>query len=62
METSVYQKKIFLENPFFPFENTVFVRKIQVLTPKTRFSHIKDYFISETVFYSENLSFPTENF
>ena len=34
-----------------------FVIKIPVLTPKTRFSLRKEYFTSEIVFYSGNLSF-----
>ena len=39
-----------------PFRN----KKIPVLTPKTRFSRRKEYFISEIVFYSGNLSFCRE--
>ena len=39
-----------------PFRN----KKIQVLTPKTRFCRIKEYFISEMVFYDGNLSFCRE--
>ena len=39
-----------------PFRN----KKIPVLTPKTRFSRRKDYFTSEIVFYSGNLSFCKE--
>ena len=38
-----------------------FVIKIPVLTPKTRFSRRKEYFTSEIVFYSGNLSFCIEN-
>ena len=38
-----------------------FILKIPVLTPKTRFSRRKEYFISEIVFYSGNLSFCREN-
>ena len=34
-----------------------FVIKIPVLTRKTRFSRRKEYFTSEIVFYSGNLSF-----
>ena len=37
-----------------------FVIKIPVLTPKTRFSRRKEYFTSEIVFYSGNLSFCRE--
>ena len=37
-----------------------FVIKIPVLTPKTRFSLRKEYFTSEIVFYSGNLSFCIE--
>ena len=37
-----------------------FVIKIPVLTPKTRFSRRKEYFTSEIVFYSGNLSFCIE--
>ena len=37
-----------------------FVIKIQVSTPKTRFSRRKEYFTSEIVFYSGNLSFCRE--
>ena len=37
-----------------------FVIKIPVLTPKTRFSRRKEYFISEIVFDSGNLSFCRE--
>ena len=48
-------------NPvFFPLEKTRFVRKIQVLTLKTRFSRGKGYFTSEIVFYSGNFSFSRE--
>ena len=35
-------------------------KKIPVLTAKTRFSRRKEYFISEIVFYSGNLSFCSE--
>ena len=37
-----------------------FVIKVPVLTPKTRFSLRKEYFTSEIVFYSGNLSFCIE--
>ena len=37
-----------------------FVIKIPVLAPKTRFSRRKEYFTSEIVFYSGNLSFCRE--
>ena len=36
------------------------IKKIPVLTPKTRFSRRKEYFLSEIVFYSGNLSFCRE--
>ena len=39
-----------------PFRN----KKIQVLTPKTRICRLKEYFISEIVFYGGNLSFCRE--
>ena len=42
---------------FFPLEKTVLFRKIQVLTPKTRFSRGKEYFTSAIVFYSGKFSF-----
>ena len=42
---------------FYPVEKTVLLKKIQVLTPKTRFARGKVYFTSEIVFYSGNLSF-----
>ena len=41
-------------------EKTVLLKKIQVLTPKTRFARGKLYFTSEIVFYSGNLSFSAE--
>ena len=41
-------------------EKTVFVIKITVLTPKTRFSRRNVYFTSEIVFYSGNLRFCRE--
>ena len=44
-----------LENPFFLSEKYRFVVKIQILSPKTRFSHGKEYITSEIVFYSRNL-------
>ena len=40
----------FVENPFFSSGKDRFVRKIQVLTPKTRFYCGKGYFTSEIVF------------
>ena len=46
---------------FFPVEKTVLLKKIQVLTPKTRFARGKVYFTSEIVFYSGNLIFSREN-
>ena len=55
METSVFVEKnleIFLVEKCF--------EKIPVLTPKTRFSRRKEYFTSEIVFYSGNLSFCRE--
>ena len=45
---------------FYPVEKTVLLKKIQVLTPKTRFSHRKVYFTSEILFYSGNLRFSAE--
>ena len=39
-----------------PFRN----KKIQVLTPKTRFCRLKEYFIAEKLFYGGNLSFCRE--
>ena len=48
------------ENPLFSSGKDRFVRKIQVLTPKTRFSSRKELISSEIVFYSGNLSFPRE--
>ena len=57
METSVFLDKR-LENPVFSSEKYRFVVKIQILTPKMRFSHGKEYFTPEIVFYSGNLSFP----
>ena len=61
MDTSVFLQKKLVENPgvFFIRKNRI-VRKIQVLTPKTRFSRGKGYFTFEIVFYSGNLSFPIE--
>ena len=41
-----------------PFRN----KKIQVLTQKTRFCRLKEYFISEKLFYGGNLSFCREKF
>ena len=49
-----------LENPFFSSGKHRFGRKRKVLTSKTRFSPKTDYFTSEIVFYSGNLSFPRE--
>ena len=60
METSVFLEKICSNPGFFSSGKDRFVRKIQVLTAKTRFSHRKVYFTSETVFYSGNLSFSAE--
>ena len=37
-----------------------FVIKIPVLTPKTRFCRLKEYFIDEKLFYGGNLSFCRE--
>ena len=45
---------------FFFVGKDRFVIKIPVLTPKTRFSRRKEYFTSEIVFYSGNLSFCRE--
>ena len=55
-----FSREKFVEIPFYSVGKDRFVRKIQVLTPKTRFSRGKEYFTSETVFYSGNLSFPRE--
>ena len=60
METSVFLEKICSNPGVFSSGKDRFVRKIQVLTAKTRFSHRKVYFTSETVFYSGNLSFSAE--
>ena len=61
METSVFLEKILWQSRgFFPVENDRFVRKIKVLTAKTRFSHRKVYFTSEIVFYNGNLRFSAE--
>ena len=40
-----------------PFRN----KKIQVLTPKTRFFRLKEYIICEKLFYGGNLSFLEKN-
>ena len=56
-----FPREKLLENTFFPGKHR-FVRKIQFLKSKTRFSSIKEYFTSEIVFYSCNLSFSKENF
>ena len=60
VETSVFSREKLVEIPFFSIRKNRFVRKMQVLTPKTRFSRNKGYFTSEIVFYSSNLSFSRE--
>ena len=60
METSVFLEEESCKSRFFSIRKNRFVRKIQVLTPKTRFSRGKEYFTSEIVFYSGNLSFSEE--
>ena len=59
METSVFREKLVEISGFFGGKDR-FVIKIPVLTPKTRFSRRKEYFTSEIVFYSGNLSFCRE--
>ena len=44
----------------FSSGNHRFLKKIQVLTSRTRYSRRKKLFTSEIVFYSGNLSFPRE--
>ena len=58
VETSVLLEKNLYKIPFFSSRKGRFVRKVQVLSPKTRFSRGKVYFTSEIMFYSGNLSFP----
>ena len=54
-------REILVEIPGFFFGGKDgFVIKIPVLTPKTRFSLRKEYFTSEILFYSGNLSFCRE--
>ena len=55
-----FSREKLVEIPFFSIRKNRFVRKMQVLTPKTRFSRNKGYFTSEIVFYSSNLSFSRE--
>ena len=55
-----FSKGKLVEIPFFSIRKVSFVRKIQVSTPKTRFSRDKGYFVSEIVFYVGNLSFSRE--
>ena len=59
MKTSVFIEKT-CKSRFFALEKNRFVRKIQVLTPKTKFSRGKENFTSEIVFFSGNLSFSIE--
>ena len=54
---SFFREKLVEIPGFFLVEKFRFVIKIPVLTPKTRFSRRKEYFTSEIVFYSGNLSF-----
>ena len=44
-----FSREKLVEIPFFPAGKDRFVRKIQVLTPKTRFSRWKEYLTSEIV-------------
>ena len=44
-------------SPVFSNGKHRFIRKIQGLTPKTRFSRGTEYFTSEIVFYSGNIFF-----
>ena len=60
VETSVFLEKNLCMIRFFFSGKDRFVRKIQVLTPKRRFSHGEEYIRSEMVFYSGNLSFSRE--
>ena len=53
METSDFAEKNMVEiSCFFRWKKDHFVIKIPVLTAKTRFSHRKEYFTFEIVFYS----------
>ena len=60
VETSFYLEKNLLEIRIFSIGKDRFVRKMQVLTPKMRFSSAKEYFTYEIVFYSGNISFSRE--
>ena len=60
METTVFAEKNLQKFRGFFGGKDRFVIKIPVLTPKTRFSIRKEYFTSEIVFYSLNLSFRIE--
>ena len=60
MENSVFAEKNLQKFRGFFGGKARFVIKIPVLTPKTRFSIRKEYFTSEIVFYSLNLSFCIE--
>ena len=58
VETPVFVEKNMVEiSCFFRWKKDHFVIKIPALTPTTRFSRRKEYFTSEIVFYSGNLSF-----
>ena len=59
IETSVFPRGKLLENPLFSVEKTVLLEKYKFLKSKTRFSSIKEYFTSEIVFYSRNLTWQT---
>ena len=59
---SQFSKRKTSRKSFFSSGKHRFVRKIQFLKSKTRFSSIKEYITSEIVFYSGNLSFSKENF
>ena len=52
----IFSREKLVEIRFFSSEKYRFVRKIQFLTAKTRFSRGKEYFTFEIVFYSGNLS------
>ena len=55
-----FSREKLVGNSLFTSGKDRFLRKIQVLTAKTRFSPRKEYFTSEIVFYSGNLSFSRE--
>ena len=55
-----FSREKIIEIPFLSSGKDRFARRIQVLTPKTRFSNVEGYFTSEIVFYSGKLSFSRE--